>query len=97
MTTSSVILTVTSSASTPVGTTYRVHTTTTTSGSLPDPNPSDPTTNRELTVTGLEPGHAYSFVVSGNYADITGAFIPVNQNTSMYKVYISLCVVRKVL
>ena len=97
VTTSSVTLTVTPSDSAPAGTTYMVQTTTTTGGSLPDPNPSDPTPNTELTVIGLGPGHAYSFVVSGHHADKTGAFTPVNQHTSMHNVYISLCVVRKVL
>ena len=86
VTTSSVILTVTPSDSATPGTTYIVQTTSTTGGLLPDPNPSDPTTDTELTVTGLGPGHGYSFVVSGNYADKTGAFTPVNQHTSMYKV-----------
>ena len=92
VTTSSVTLTVTPSDSAPAGTTYIIQTTTTTGGSLSDPNPSDPTTNTELTVTGLGPGHGYSFVVSGIHADKTGAFTPVNQNTSMYEVYTSFCV-----
>ena len=83
VTTNSVVLNVTASASAPAGTDYRVQTTTTTRGSLPDPNPSDPTPNTELTITGLGPGHAYSFVVSGNHADKTGAFTPVNQHISM--------------
>ena len=92
VTTSSVTLTVISSDSTPVGTTYIVHTTSITGGSLPYLNPSDPTTDTELTVTGLGPGHGYSFVVSGIFADKTGAFTPVTQTTSMYKVYTSFCV-----
>ena len=88
VTTSSVTLTVKPSDSAPVGTTYTVQTTTTTGGKLPDPNHSDPTPNSELTVTGLGPGHGYSFVVSGIFADKTGPFTPVTQTTSMYKVYI---------
>ena len=92
VTTNSVTLTVTPSTSAPAGTTYIVQTTSTTGGSLPKPNPSDPTTDTELTITGLGPGHGYSFVVSGIYADKTGAFTPVTQTTSVYKVYISLCV-----
>ena len=86
-----VILTVTPSDSVPDGTTYIVQTTTTTDGSLPDPNPSNSTTDTDLTVAGLGPGHGYSFVVSGNHADKTGNFTPVNQHTSMYKVYTLLC------
>ena len=88
VTTSSVTLTVEPSVSAPDGTTYRVHTTSTTiNGSLPDPNPSNPTNDTVLTVTGLGPGHGYSFVVSGIYADKTGTFTPsVTQTTSMYKV-----------
>ena len=97
VTTTSVVLTVKPSASAPVNTTYTVNTTTTTSGKLPDTNPSLPTTNKELTVERLEPGHAYSFVVSGHYADKTGAFTPVTHTTSMYTVYTSLCVVSRVL
>ena len=83
VTTNSITLTVTPSDSAPAGTTYIVQTTTTTGGSLPDPNTSNPISNTELTVTGLGPGHAYSFVISGHHADKTSAFTPVNQHTSM--------------
>ena len=88
VTTNSVILTVTPSDSAPGDTNYTVNTTTTTGGSLPDPNPSTPVANTELIVSGLGPGHAYSFVVSGKNGDKTGNFTPVSQTTSMYKVYI---------
>ena len=97
VTTNSVVLNVTASASARPGTKYRVRTTSTTGGSLPNPNPSDPTTDTVLTVTGLGAGHEYSFVVTGNYSGSTGAFPPVNQTTSMYKVYVSLCVLSRVL
>ena len=84
VTTNSVTLSVTPSAFAPAGTTYIVQTTTATGGSLPDPNPANPTSNTELTIPGLQPGHAYRFMVSGNHADKIGVFTPVNQHTSIY-------------